>query len=156
MAKATLKDEIKKVKPFENLEQEVYLNLMRTADLLSGEFAELFRSFGLSDPQYNVLRILRGAGKEGLPCLEIGARMITRLPDITRLVDRLETAGYVTRKRDEADRRVVMVTITTAGLALLKKLDDPTITLHVDILKNLNTKELSTLNKLLAKIRLTE
>src|SRR5437867_12720314 len=108
-----LKDEIKKKKPFDNPAEEAYLNLLRTTTMLAADFERLFKQAGLSEPQYNVLRILRGAGGGGtglgLPCLEIASRMITRVPDITRLVDRLEAAGLVERSRTSEDRRVVLV-----------------------------------------------
>ena len=96
MVERGLQDEIKKRNPFDSPEQEVALNLARTADRHHGEFARLFKGHGITGAQYNVLRILRGAG-EALPCQEISGRMIAQLPDITRLVDRLEDAGLVER-----------------------------------------------------------
>ena len=92
MTQSTLQAEIKKRQPFDSLEQEAFLNLLRTSDQLNCEFTRLFAAHSLSGPQYNVLRILRGSCEEGLPCLEIAGQMITRMPDITRLVDRLEAA----------------------------------------------------------------
>src|SRR5271157_5477042 len=120
-----LKDEIKQGRPFQNLGAEVFLNLMRTADTLSRSAEEILKRAGLSDTQYNVLRILRGAGEQGLCCREVAERMITRDPDITRLVDRLERRGFLTRNRDSKDRRVITVRITAAGLKVLKDLDGP-------------------------------
>src|SRR5918994_7930499 len=102
----TLQSEIKKKHPFELPEQEAMLNLLRTSDQLQIRFSRLFRHFGLTPQQYNVLRILRGEGR-ALPILEIAARMITVVPGITGLIDRLETAGLVCRKRCDNDRRVV-------------------------------------------------
>ena len=125
MPDSSLQAELKKKHPFESLEQEALLNVLRTSDQLNAEFTKLFNTHGLSGPQYNVLRILRGAGGDGLPCLEIAGQMITRMPDITRLVDRLETAGFVERCRTDADRRVVLVKITPGGLDLLERLDQP-------------------------------
>src|SRR5215217_6492725 len=122
MSQSPLQHEIQKRNPFDAPEQEVALNLARTADHLDVEFARLFKRRGLTAPQYNVLRILRGAGTE-LPCLEIAGRMISHLPDITRLVDRLEGAGLVERRRTEADRRLVLVRITEPGLKVLRDLD---------------------------------
>src|SRR5690554_2208580 len=115
---SVLQRELRKQQPFESLEHEVSLNLMRSEDFLQAPFAELFRQFGISGPQYNVLRILRGHGR-ALPSLEIAAQMVTRVPDITRLVDRLEAAGLVERHRTPEDRRVVLVQITQKGLDLL-------------------------------------
>ncbi len=151
-----LQQEIKKRQPFESPEQEVCLNLVRTGDLLQLDFTRLFREHGLSPPLYNVLRILRGAGGEGLPCLEIGSRMIGSVPDITRLIDRLETSGQVERARSTDDRRVVLVRITPVGLKLLARLDKPVLDLHQRQLGHLTRKELSQLNRLLLKARRSE
>ena len=107
------------------LEERAYLTVLRAADLLEGKMAEWLKPHGVSPTQYNALRILRGAGSEGLPCTEVGARMINRDPDITRLIDRLEKRGLVTRSRGTKDRRVVRGRITPAGLQLLKGLDRP-------------------------------
>jgi DNA-binding MarR family transcriptional regulator len=118
-----LRREIKQSKPFASLEEEAFLGLQRTADALSRGLAEVLKPSGLSATQYNVLRILRGAGDDGLPCREIGARMITRDSDTTRLLDRLEARGLVSRERGRRDRRVITTRITGEGLAALKKLD---------------------------------
>ena len=101
LARSGLQDELKKKLPFESPEQEAMLNLARTNDTFELAFVRLFRSHKISPPQYNILRILRGAGGEGLPCLEIAGRMVTCVPDITRLIDRLERAGLVARTRSE-------------------------------------------------------
>lgn len=148
-----LKDEIRKRKPFEHPEEEAYLNLLRTTAVLFAEFERLFKGAGLSEPQYNVLRILRGVGGHGLPCTEIGGRMITRVPDVTRLVDRLETAGLVERARTSEDRRVVLVKITRKGLDVLARLDEPVIALNRELLGHLTRKELEELSRLLVKAR---
>lgn len=153
MAESSLQTEIGKKHPFESLEQEAFLNLLRTTDQLNCEFSRLFTSQGLSGPQYNVLRILRGSGEEGLPCLEIAGQMITRMPDITRLVDRLESAGLVERARTDADRRVVLVKITAAGNELLMRLDQPVRELHHKVLAHLTPDELRELSRLLTKAR---
>lgn len=118
-----LADEIKQTKPFANLRQEVYLNLIRTTDEMAREVEDVLKTVHLSQTQYNVLRILRGAGDLGLPCGEIANRMLTHDPDITRLVDRLERRGLVQRSRNQTDRRVVTVQITAAGLELIASLD---------------------------------
>ncbi len=118
-----LKDEIKQKKPFHSLEQEVFLNLQRTADALSRKIAAALKPLGLSGTQLNVLRILRGAGSQGLPCGEIGERMVTRDPDITRLLDRLERRGLIERCRESKDRRVITTRISEEGLRLLSEFD---------------------------------
>ena len=120
-----LQDEIKQRSPFDSLEQEALLNLLRTADVLMRRIIAVLKPYGLSHSQYNVLRILRGAGEDGLACREIGDRMITHDPDITRLLDRLEARGLVTRTRDQQDRRIVMARVTAEGLRLLAQLDGP-------------------------------
>jgi DNA-binding MarR family transcriptional regulator len=153
MSKSILQQELRKKHPFEVLEQEVSLNLLRTQDHLRQAFVRLFEEQGLSGPQYNVLRILRGHGGDGLPCLEIAAQMVTRMPDITRLVDRLEEAGLVERSRTAADRRVVLVRITRPGLEVLARLDRPVLELHRRQLAHLSRSELEELNRLLVKVR---
>jgi len=138
-----LQKEIHKTKPFDSLQQEVFLNVVRTADHLTRAFDELLKPQGLSPTQYNVLRILRGHAEHGydtdgngngncggIPCKTIGEEMITRDPDITRLLDRLEARSLITRQRDTRDRRVVSTKITPEGLKLLKDLDKPVLELH--------------------------
>lgn len=112
------------------LEQEAYVALLRAADDLTHAPAALLKEHGLTPAQYNVLRILRGAGAEGLRCGDVGARMIQREPDITRLLDRLERRGLTTRTRATDDRRVVHVTISSAGLEVLGRLDGPILEAH--------------------------
>jgi DNA-binding MarR family transcriptional regulator len=153
MGKSVLQQEIKKKQPFDCPEQEAALNLVRTQDHIFVEFTRLFNEHGISPQQYNVLRILRGAGGEGLPCLEIADRMITRMPDITRLVDRLEEAGLVVRSRCRQDRRMVFVKITPPALELLARLDKPVLDLHKRTLGHLTRAELAELNRLLVKAR---
>lgn len=113
---------MKQTRPM-SLEAEALLNIHRTAGLLDAGLAEVLKPFELSPAQYNALRILRGAGKPGLPCGEIGCRMVTRDPDITRLLDRLEKRGLIGRSREGKDRRVITVRITASGIEALKKLD---------------------------------
>ena len=148
-----LKDEIKKKKPFDDPAEEAYLNLLRTMTVLAADFERLFKDAGLSEPQYNVLRILRGAGGDGLPCLEVGARMITRVPDITRLVDRLEAAGLVERRRTSEDRRVVMISITKKGLDAIAPLDAELTAIHKRQMGHMTRRELEELSRLLEKAR---
>ena len=153
MSRPGLQQELKKREPFAVPEQEAMLNLLRTADRLQLEFARLFRGHGLSPAQYNVLRILRGEGGAGLPSLEIASRMIASVPDITRLVDRLEAARLVARDRSDRDRRVVRVRITDAGLDRLSRLDEPVLALHRRLLGHLDPIELRALSDLLVKAR---
>jgi DNA-binding MarR family transcriptional regulator len=143
------------------LEAEVYLTLQHVADLLLRPVEETLKSAGLSHTQYNVLRILRGASREaprdgesaGLPCGEIAARMITRDPDITRLLDRLETRGLVARTREKKDRRVVQARITSEGIQLLKKLDKPVDAMHRKQFAHVRAARLRQLLKHLKEVR---
>ena len=147
-----LQKELKKVKPFDLLEQEAYLNVLRTAQELNGGFERLFKPSNLSITQYNVLRILRGVG-EPLPSGQIAERLVTRDPDITRLLDRLEQRGLITRQRGESDRRVVLARITDQGLDILNKLDQPVLDLHRAQLSHIDSERLKTLIELLELAR---
>jgi DNA-binding MarR family transcriptional regulator len=120
-----LQAEIKQRRPFTSREEEALLNVLRTADTLTQRLAEALKPFGLTPSQYNVLRILRGAGAQGSRCGEIAERLVAHDPDVTRLLDRLERAALVIRARDADDRRVVRTKITAAGLAVLKRADGP-------------------------------
>lgn len=133
-------------------EEKAYLELLRTADQLSRRLAGVLKDEDLSSNQYNVLRILRGAPK-GLACGEIGDRMITRDPDITRLLDRLEQRGLIERWRDERDRRVVTGKITPEGLKLLSRMDDPVREAHRRELGHLGAKRLGQMVELLRAAR---
>jgi DNA-binding MarR family transcriptional regulator len=145
----TLKAEIRQTKPFPSPAVEAYLNVLRTADHLLREFEGFFRGHGLTEPRYNALRILRGAGKEGLPCLEVGARMVTRAPDVTRLLDGLEREGFVERRRDGPDRRVVRVRATPKALRLLGRIEGDLLAIHRRQLGHMSAAELKSLNRLL-------
>jgi DNA-binding MarR family transcriptional regulator len=148
-----LQRELKQSKPFESLQSEVYVNLARTADVLQRWEQELLKPVDLTPSTYNILRILRGAGADGHRCAEIGARMITRDPDITRLLDRLEKRGLVKRARDTNDRRVVTSRITDKGLALLATLDAPIEAAQQKVLGHLSRTDLEQLNRLLEAAR---
>jgi MarR family transcriptional regulator, organic hydroperoxide resistance regulator len=148
-----LKDEIKQGKPFGSIEEEVFLNLQKTADAALRAFEELLKPYRLTHTQYNVLRILRGAGDAGLLCREVGERMITRDPDVTRLLDRLETRGLVARSREIRDRRAVVTRITPAGLKLLQSLDGPVDELHRGRMTHLSRANLKDLIDLLESAR---
>jgi DNA-binding MarR family transcriptional regulator len=152
MPESRLQHEIQQSRPFESPSQEAYLNLVRTQGALSAPFAALFRKSGLSEPTYNVLRILRGAG-EPIPSREIGRRLVTRVPDVTRLVDRLEAAQLVRRERSTADRRVVHVSLTAKGRRLLGRLDEPVRRLSKESFAALSAAEIRELIRLLEKSR---
>jgi DNA-binding MarR family transcriptional regulator len=141
--------EIKQTKPFSSLEDEAVVSLQRTADQLNGCFSDMLKPHGLSPTQFNALRILRGAGKEGRACSEIAERMINRDPDITRLLDRLERRGLVIRSREGRDRRVIIARITQEGLELLRGLDRPIEDFNRKLLGHLGEPQLRTLIKLL-------
>ncbi len=150
---AKLREEIKQTKPFAGAEQEAFLNLQRTADVLLRGLEVVLKPAGLTQSQYNVLRILRGAGREGLLCREVSDRMITRDPDMTRLLDRLESRGLVTRSRDRQDRRSIAVRISEEGKRLLSGLDEPVAELHRRQLSHLGGQKLRTLIGLLEGAR---
>lgn len=153
MTTSTLQHELGKKKPFKCPEQEAALNLLRTTDFLCRAGNALFTEHGISGPQYNVLRILRGHRQTGLCGQHIVAQMVTQMPDITRLVDRLEAGGLVRRERTEEDRRLILVHITPAGLNLLASLDEPILCLHRNQMKHLSRAEIAELNRLLVKLR---
>lgn len=118
-----LQAEIKQTKPFESLREELWLNLSRTAAVVGHEVEQKLRPHGLSPTQYNVLRILRGAGETGLVQYEVGERLVAQVPDVPRILARMERAGWVSRVRGTADRRVVRATLTDEGLKLVDELD---------------------------------
>jgi len=138
------------------LEDRIFVAILKTADALSQEAEQLIKSAGLTMAQYNVLRILRGAEPEGLLCRGISERMISRDPDITRLLDRMESHGWITRHREKEDRRVVKTRITEEGLAALKKLDQPVRDLHKGQFRHMSAPQLKTLAKLLAEVERRE
>lgn len=149
---ATLQHELKKKRPFESAEQEALLNILRTGDQFQNRVGRLFREYGLTPSQYNVLRILRGEGQP-LPCLEIADRMIQVVPAITGIIDRLEKEEFVRRRRCTEDRRVIYIEITDKGLAVLKQLDEPVMELHKRLIGHLTRGELKGLNRMLEKAR---
>lgn len=145
--------EIKQTRPFRSRQQEALISLLLTADRVRRQAEVAIAPSGLSIQQYNVLRILRGAGTEGLCTLEIAGRMIERAPGITRLLDRLEKSGYVTRTRGERDRREVRCHITRSGLAALGGLDEVVDAVDDSSMGNLSAADLKQLLRLLERIR---
>lgn len=138
---------------FRSREQEATLGLLRTADAVKRSLAQVIEPHGVTPQQYNVLRILRGAGSDGIPTLTIGERMIEQTPGVTRLVDRLERKGLVARTPCPKDRRRVFCRITAKGLDLLKELDDPVNRWDLQAVSVLPPSELDTLVDLLDRVR---
>jgi DNA-binding MarR family transcriptional regulator len=151
--KSSLATALKQNRPFVSLEQEVYLSILRTASELSHAVDQVFRPFDITPSQYNVLRILQGAGTDGLCRNEISERMVTATPDMTRLLDRMEKAGWVTRERAEEDRRQVSTHITKAGMELLARLEKPTGDFVMSLFTGATTRDLKTVLKVNDQIR---
>ncbi len=135
------------------LETNVFVGLLRAAESLTRGAEALLKPYNLSGAQYNILRILRGAGDQGLACREIGCRLISRDPDITRLLDRMESRGLIARARETRDRRVVKTRITREGLRLLSDLDRPVREMHRRQLIPFPANQLRQLSKLLDRVR---
>ncbi|HYI94420.1 MAG TPA: MarR family transcriptional regulator [Bryobacteraceae bacterium] len=146
-------NELQYASPFRHVEEEVFLNVQRTADALMQELIDVLRPFGISPTQYNVLRILRGAGDRGITCKEIASRMITRDPDITRLLDRLERRKLLTRSRAKEDRRFVAIHISSEGLSLLREVDEPIGRKQVELMRHVNHERLPLAIDLLEQLR---
>jgi DNA-binding MarR family transcriptional regulator len=145
--------ELRQGKPLANLEEEVFLNVLRTGDALLQREVEILRTEELGFAQYNVLRILRGAGERGASCGDIAERMVNRDPDLTRLLDRLEARGLVERARLATDRRVVVAKVTAKGRSLLGRLDDRVADAHREQLRHMSREQLERLAELLALAR---
>jgi DNA-binding MarR family transcriptional regulator len=143
-----------KVRKVGSPEETAFLDLLRTADMLSRGAVEVLKAEDLSPSQYNVLRILRGA-PEGLPCGEIASRLITRDPDVTRLLDRMEKRGLISRARESRDRRMVLARLTPEGLKLVDRLDGPVQKMHRKLLGHLGKERLRSLRDLLSAARAT-
>jgi DNA-binding MarR family transcriptional regulator len=146
-------EEIRQGKPSGSAGEEALLGLFRTADLLRRKAARVTEPYGISGQQYNVLRILRGAGEKGLPTLEVADRLVEQAPGITRLLDRLEKKRLIRRERRAEDRRQVFCRITGEGIELLTELDAPVRKFGRDVLKMLSGKQILTLTHLLDRIR---
>jgi DNA-binding MarR family transcriptional regulator len=148
-----LQEEIKQTRPFTSIEEEALLNIRRTSDQLQHYSQQLFKPHGVTPTQYNVLRILRGAGESGLRCSEVGERLVSSDPDITRLLDRLQKQKLIRRKRDAKDRRVIHTLITAEGLRLLKEMD-PIVNDGVkQLLKHMSREKMTALVELLEEVR---
>lgn len=148
-----LRDEIGKKQPFDMAEEEAYLNVRRTAATLESSFGRLFRQHGLSEATYNVLRILRAAGDTGRFWGEIREDLVVPVPDVTRLIDRLEKAGLCERERSVEDRRKVYIKITAEGRSLVDGLDGPVRAALREALGHVDADELRQLSRLLERVR---
>ena len=148
-----LQEELKQSKPFATAEEEAYLSLVRTAAVLEHSTAQALKPYGITPTQYNVLRILRGAGDSGLCRNDVGSRLVTAVPDVTRLLDRMEEMALIVRERSTTDRRVVSTRLTKKGSDLLARLDERINEIHADQLGHIPKRELKTLVALLASIR---
>ena len=150
---AKLLTELKQNKPFESIEDEVFINIIRTAEVFNRKQTEFLKTYELTPSQFNVLRILRGAEPEGLICREIGERMVAFDPDVTKLLDRLEARDLIVRERQQKDRRVITVRISKEGLKLLKTIDRPILDFASNLLGHLDEKKLRALNELAEEAR---
>jgi DNA-binding MarR family transcriptional regulator len=148
-----LREELQQTRPFHSPAHEAVVSILRTAAVLHRHIAQVVEPGGVTAQQYNVLRILRGAGEAGLTAGDVGERMVTRDPDVTRLLDRLETRGLAERSRCTEDRRVVWTRITAAGVAAIAPLDEPVNDLHLRSLGHLGAERLGTLIELLEAAR---
>lgn len=148
-----LKSEIAQKRPFASKEEEAILNLMRTADCVERAFQRATRPWGITATQYNALRILRGAHPEGLNCSAVGERMVTAVPDITRLLTRLKARHLIRQHRDKRDRRVLWTHISEAGLALLAEMDELISRMPAELLGHLSEGEVGELIRLLELAR---
>lgn len=152
MSSSKLQSELKKKKPFDSPEHEAVLHVLRTGDQIQNCLGKLFREYGLTSSQYNVLRILRGVGRP-MPSLEIASQMIQVVPAITGLIDRLEKQELVSRRRCTEDRRVVYVEATKKALSILAKMDEPFAQLHSRLVGHMSKSDLKELSRLLEKAR---
>lgn len=148
-----LKTEIRQTKAFPTLHEEAFLNLERSAAMLQDAFEQMLKPHGITGTQYNVLRILRGASPTGLCRNEIRDRLVTRMPDVTRLLDRMEDAGLITRERSTEDRRQVSTQLTKQGRKLVDSLDTAVTAEHKARLSHLTAAQLRSLIELLTLVR---
>ena len=153
MSPKTLRDDLKMTRPFRSVEEEAILSIARTAAILEHAGAAALRPFNLTITQYNVLRILRGAGHDGLCRNEVGDRLVTKVPDVTRLLDRMEAAGLIVRERSGTDRRVVATRVTDKGLTLLERIDRELPAIHAGQIGHVAQKRLRELISILEEVR---
>lgn len=152
MSTASLRNQLRKRGPFDSIEQEAMLSILRTSDLLENRLARLLRQYELTPSQYNAMRIMRGEGKP-MPCLEVADRMIQVAPAITRVVDQLVSRGLISKQQSSEDRRVFLVALMAAGTRLLAKLDEPIQLLHRELLGHVAKSDLRRLNEILETAR---
>jgi DNA-binding MarR family transcriptional regulator len=148
-----LLSEIKQTKPFESLNEELWLNVSRTSAFLSHLVEQKLRPYGLSPTQYNVLRILRGAGSEGLVQHEVGARLVAQVPDVPRILSRMEKAGWIQRVRGTADRRVVRTSLTDRGVELVNGVDPMMRAMELSLFGGMSEEQMRQLCDLLVAAR---
>lgn len=148
-----LAKEIKQNKPFPSAADEAFLNVLRTAEVINQRGTEIMKPFDLTQPQYNALRILRGAGKDGITCSDLGERLINREPDVTRLLDRLQAKGLAERERSDKDRRIVVNRLTKAGADLLVAMEGPIAELTDSTARKVSAADYRQLIDLLEKVR---
>lgn len=153
---AKTQKESKQTRAARELEEEAILSIARTSEFITSAIAAVLRAADLTPTQYNVLRILRSAGSDGLSCSEISDRMVTKESDVTRLLDRIENRGLITRERPANNRRTVITRISDEGLRLLAELDAPIETVNHRLVGHLGETKLKTLNRLLAAVREAE
>lgn len=134
------------------LPRETYRNLIRVQERLTGEFTLLFREYGISSAQYNVMRVLQNAPPEGAPCQYIGSHLLTKVPDVTRLIDRMVASDLVRRERSERDRRIVLVHLTGKGKDIYQRLETPVEDLHESHLADLSPGQMRSLNQALLQV----
>jgi DNA-binding MarR family transcriptional regulator len=152
-AMPNLREELKQQKPFKSLQEEAALSVVRTSARLIDTFEQLFKPYAITGTQYNVLRILRGSEPNGLCRNEIRDRMVTRMPDVTRLLDRMDAAGLIARARVDDDRRMVRTRITAKGRRLVDELDDVVIQEHQRAFAALSREQLRSLIEHLSAVR---
>lgn len=149
----TLRDEIKQRKPFKSIHEEAALNIVRTSAVLGDDFEKVIKPYGITATQYNVLRILRGADETGLCRNDVRDRLLTRMPDATRLLDRMEKGGLISRVRDSDDRRLVTTRLTKKGRQLVDELDPVVARENRNRIGHLSEKQLASLITLLTLVR---
>ncbi len=143
----------KETNRYRSSEEKAILNILRTAEYLASALSEVFKGADLTLTQYNVLRILRGAESEGLSCSEISERMITKESDITRLLDRLENRGFISRERPETNRRMVITRLTETGRGVLAELDEPVDSANRRLMEPIGKAKVKALSETLEEVR---